>query len=90
VINSGLSDVEEITLCTNPTSADSDGDGVDDWADVLPLDKTVGALPLALFANASGTKALTFKVAGTKASAATIVVNNTLNVGVAPGEMRLE
>lgn len=68
--------------------------------------------PLALFANASGTKALTFKVASAK-TRPVIIVNkqatrslhhslisggisenrfvmaSTLNVGVAPGEMRL-
>ena len=37
----GLADLEENELGTSVASADSDGDGVDDWTDLLPLDPKV-------------------------------------------------
>ena len=38
--NDGLADVDEVTLGTDPLLSDSDGDGVDDPSDALPLDST--------------------------------------------------
>jgi hypothetical protein len=40
-----ISNTDELLMCTNPLRTDSDGDGVSDGADALPVDPLVNTLP---------------------------------------------
>ena len=85
----GLSDAEEAMIGSAATKADTDGDGANDWVDLLPLDPTVGAFgAMPLFCNRSAAHALKFKITAIGGHAH-IIVNNSANQAVVPGCMRV-
>lgn len=84
----GLSDAEEAMIGSSASNADTDLDGTEDWDDLLPLDPTVGAVAVPLFANLSLVTSLRIKVTSID-GAAHIILNNTANEATVPGRMNI-